>query len=471
MVIDAQAVSKRFLLRHDQSAELKVRFLNLLRPGPQASIEEFWAVRNVSLSIERGEAVGLVGRNGSGKSTFLKLVAGIHRPTSGRVLVARQARICSLIELGVGFHPELTGRENVFLSSSIHGMSREEIEALYPAIVNYSGLEHFMDVPIKNYSSGMHMRLGFAVSANLDPDILLLDEVFAVGDADFQLRCIATVRRFVEQGRTIMFVSHAPDNIRSICRRVCVLEHGQLTFDGELEAGLAFYHGTFGQPPAVEAVPPVAAPPIHPDATAHRVAAGDRWSEAGAWQFDFLRAHGLRPQHRVLEVGCGSLSAAIHLLPFLDDGCYWGLESNHALLDAGMLIELPAAGVSATRGHFLVNDTFSLDQTPGAFDVAFANSLFAHLPLNGIARCVAGVVRHLRPAGAFYATWFENPDPQSFEPIHQPSGITTWPDREPYHYSFAVLDGLCDTLGVAVERVPTPPHPRGESVLAFTRRI
>ena len=240
-VIEAHSVSKQFLLVHNASAELKVRFLSFLHPDRQQSIEEFWALKDVSLRVEHGEALGLVGRNGSGKSTLLKLIAGIHRPTSGRMLVARNARISSMIELGVGFHPELTGRENVFLSASIHGLSRIEIERIYDAVVEYSGLEHFIDVPIKNYSSGMYMRLGFAIAANLEPDILLLDEIFAVGDADFQQRCTATVLRFMAEGKTIIFVSHALPAVRSICRRVCVLEKGGLAFDGDVDGGLAFY--------------------------------------------------------------------------------------------------------------------------------------------------------------------------------------------------------------------------------------
>jgi ABC-type polysaccharide/polyol phosphate transport system ATPase subunit len=240
-VIEAQGVSKQFQLRHNVSVELKVRFLGFLHPQKRQSIEEFWALKNVSLRIDRGEAVGLVGRNGSGKSTFLKLIAAIHRPTSGRLLVARGARIGSMIELGVGFHPELTGRENVFLSAAIHGLTRDQIEGIYDSVVEYSGLEHFIDVPIKNYSSGMHMRLGFAIAANLDPDILLLDEIFAVGDADFQQRCNATLNRFLADGKTIIFVSHSPTAIRSICRRVCVLEHGELSFDGGVDDGLEFY--------------------------------------------------------------------------------------------------------------------------------------------------------------------------------------------------------------------------------------
>jgi ABC-type polysaccharide/polyol phosphate transport system ATPase subunit len=258
-VIDTQAVSKRFLLRHNASAELKVRFLGVLHADKRQLIEEFWALRNVTLRVEHGEALGLVGRNGSGKSTLLKLIAGIHRPTTGRVLVARHARISSMIELGVGFHPELTGRENVFLSASIHGLSRQRIEAMYDAVVEYSGLAHFIDVPIKNYSSGMYMRLGFAIAANLDPDILLLDEIFAVGDADFQTKCIATVNRFMAEGKTVIFVSHSPTSIRQICRRVCVLERGELVFDGDLEEGLAFYDQilTPPLPPAVEGTPAV----------------------------------------------------------------------------------------------------------------------------------------------------------------------------------------------------------------------
>jgi ABC-type polysaccharide/polyol phosphate transport system ATPase subunit len=239
--IDAREVSKQFFLRHNPSVELKVRFLGLFHADKRQSVEPFWALKNVNLAIPRGEAIALVGRNGSGKSTLLKLIAGVHRPTTGRLLVSRNARIASMIELGVGFHPELTGRENVFLNASIHGFTRAEIDSIYPGVVRYSGLEHFIDIPAKNYSSGMLMRLGFAVAANLQPDILLLDEVFAVGDAEFQQRCIATLRGFVEDGKTVVFVSHDAWAIRAICRRVCVLEHGEVVFDGNLTRGLAFY--------------------------------------------------------------------------------------------------------------------------------------------------------------------------------------------------------------------------------------
>ena len=481
-VIDAQSVSKQFLLTHNASVELKVRFLGLLHPSRRQSVEEFWALRNISLSIDHGEAVGLVGRNGSGKSTFLKLVAAIHRPTSGRMLVARGARISSMIELGVGFHPELTGRENVFLNAAIHGLTKAAIDTIYDAVVDYSGLAHFIDVPIKNYSSGMYMRLGFAISANLDPDILLLDEIFAVGDADFQQRCTGTVKRFMDEGKTIIFVSHAASAVRTICKRVCVLEQGELRFDGDVEGGLAFYEELLARRAAHgDGFTPALGPPALPepagadeaelDRAPHRAAFGGRWGETGLWQFEFLRQQGLEPRHQMLDVGCGSLAAAVHLLPFLEERHYWGVERNRTLFDAGMQIEMPRAGIAPRRGQFLIADTFDLSGLPDGFDFALASSVFAYLPFNDVARCIASVVRKLGPSGRFYATWFENPDPANFDPISHACGITTYQDREPYHYPFELIATVCEAVGATVERVADSTHPRGEAVLVISRRV
>jgi lipopolysaccharide transport system ATP-binding protein len=241
VVIDAQQVSKRFYLRHNRSNDLKVRFLAIFHERHREVVEEFWALRDVSLTIRSGEAVGVIGRNGSGKSTLLKIIAGLHLPTSGRLLIADHSRIGSMIELGVGFHPELSGEENVYLNASIYGMKRAEIAELYPRVVAYAELEHFMDTPLKSYSSGMQLRLGFAIAAHLAPDILLLDEIFAVGDAEFQRKSLGTLKRFRAEGKTILFVSHTPAAIRSMCERVCVLDQGRVQFDGPVEDGLAFY--------------------------------------------------------------------------------------------------------------------------------------------------------------------------------------------------------------------------------------
>jgi ABC-type polysaccharide/polyol phosphate transport system ATPase subunit len=423
--------------------ELKVRFLGLLSPKHRQSVEEFWALKNVSLQIARGEAVGLVGRNGSGKSTFLKLIAAIHRPTSGRLLVARNSRISSMIELGVGFHPELTGRENVFLNAAIHGLSTRETEAIYPDIVSYSGLDHFIDVPIKNYSSGMNMRLGFAIAANLAPDILLLDEIFAVGDADFQQRCVDTVRGFLEQGKTVVFVSHSPEAVRMICRRACVLDQGELAFDGDVEAGLAFYGALLHREQPAPPIPAPSGTAADAEGILEPAAELDTADDPGVWMFDFLRQEGLHPSFRVLHLGQASVAVTELWRSFLKEH------------------------------HFgrLVNDAsvYGLGDETEPFDLAVADSLFPFRPFNTVARVIASVVRKLGPDGRFYATWFENPDPANFDAIVRPGGLTTFPDSEPYHYPFELIANVCDVVGARVERIPSPGHPAGESLLLIRR--
>ena len=241
-VIIAERIAKRFEIHHNRAYSLKARILSSVMPRFRPRVEEFWALRDVDLRIGRGEAVGLVGRNGSGKSTLLKVIAGIHRPTEGRVLVRRGATISTMIELGVGFHPELSGRENVYLNASVYGLTRADVDRIYDAVVDYSEIAQFIDEPIKNYSSGMVMRLAFAVAAHLDPEVLLLDEIFAVGDEAFQAKCRQTMMQFIDKGRTVVFVSHSAESVQQICTRACVLSGGRKMFDGEVAEALALYH-------------------------------------------------------------------------------------------------------------------------------------------------------------------------------------------------------------------------------------
>jgi ABC-2 type transport system ATP-binding protein len=241
-VIVAELVSKQFQIHHNRAYSLKARVLSTVLPRFRPRTEDFWALRDVDLTIRRGESVGLIGRNGSGKSTLLKIVAGIHRPTSGRVLVRRGMKIGTMIELGVGFHAELSGRENVFLNASVYGLTRAQVERIYEAVVDYSEIGQFIDEPVKNYSSGMMMRLAFAVAVHLDAQVLLLDEIFAVGDEAFQEKCRTTMRRFVDEGRTILFVSHSPKSVVEMCTRACVLSEGRKVFDGPVENALDLYH-------------------------------------------------------------------------------------------------------------------------------------------------------------------------------------------------------------------------------------
>jgi len=240
-VLVAERVSKRFLLHHNRAYSLKARLLATVVPRLRPRVEDFWALRDVDLRIHKGEAVGLVGRNGSGKSTLLKTLAGLHRPTTGRVLVRRGVKIGTMIELGVGFHPELSGRENVYLSASVYGLTRSDVDRIYGAVVDYSEIGNFIDEPIKNYSSGMMMRLAFSLAIHIDAEVLLLDEIFAVGDEAFQQKCRTTMQDFIAQGRTLIFVSHSAGLVEEMCNRVCVLSQGQKVFDGEVKEGLALY--------------------------------------------------------------------------------------------------------------------------------------------------------------------------------------------------------------------------------------
>jgi ABC-type polysaccharide/polyol phosphate transport system ATPase subunit/SAM-dependent methyltransferase len=481
LLIESRNLSKRFYLRHNAAAELKVKVLGLFDVSRRERVEEFWALKSISLKVPHGEALGLVGRNGSGKSTFLKVIASIHRPTGGQLLVARGARIGSMIELGTGFHPELTGQENVLLNTSIHGLSRTEALDVYEEVVAYSGLRHFMDVPLKNYSSGMTMRLGFAIAATMDPDVLLLDEIFAVGDADFQRQCMATLSSFQARGKTLIFVSHSAAAVQALCRRVAILDHGRLLYDGSVDAGLTEYRRLTASSPQ-EAIGPEPAggsdrAPSQvdrsaledPDLAWHRLATGGFWVEEGAWVFDFLLRQGLQPTQYVLDVGCGSLSAASHLLRYMEPSHYWGFEKNIELFIAGCQIELPRAGLRPELGHFIVNDDFDLSDSPYAFDLAIASSLFRRLTLNSVARTIAAVVRKLAPGGRFYATWPDSPAHASFDPIVRPDGSTTYSDREPFHYSFEMLAALAEVVGARAERLDDRSHPRGESVMVIRK--
>jgi ABC-type polysaccharide/polyol phosphate transport system ATPase subunit len=232
----ASAVSRRFLVYPQRQVTLKeaiVRRRHLRRT-------EVWAVRNASFEIEPGEAVGVVGRNGSGKTTLLRMIAGIFRPTSGRLEVAGQ--VASLLELGAGFHPEFTGRENVYMNGAIHGLKRKYVTDKMDEIVSFAELERFIDVPVRTYSAGMYMRLGFSIAAHLDPDVLLLDEVFAVGDESFQRKCMGKILDLKERGRTLLFVSHSAPAVERLCERAILLNGGEVVADGPARDAIAQYH-------------------------------------------------------------------------------------------------------------------------------------------------------------------------------------------------------------------------------------
>ncbi len=236
--VTVEDVSRCFRIHGREAGTLKDLFVGRGRTEAQEVI----ALSHVSLAIAPGEAVGLVGRNGSGKSTLLRIAAGIIKPSSGRV--AATGRIGSLLELGAGFHPDFSGRENVFLNGSIQGLPRRQIKERFDEIVAFAELEHAIDRPVRTYSSGMYMRLGFAIAAFLDADILLLDEVFAVGDEAFQRKCFGRIFEFKQRGGTIVFVSHDAVAVERLCERAVLLEHGVVAFDGPTHETIVRYRSS-----------------------------------------------------------------------------------------------------------------------------------------------------------------------------------------------------------------------------------
>ena len=240
LVIRAEHVGKRYQLgRHSQDGSRYRTLRDTLAQGARdifrrsrrtSTTEEFWALRDVSFDVKQGEVVGIIGRNGAGKSTLLKILSRITEPTTGKILI--KGRVASLLEVGTGFHPELTGRENIFLNGAILGMSRVEIKAKFDEIVAFAEVEKFLETPVKRYSSGMYVRLAFAVAAHLEPEVLVVDEVLAVGDGDFQRKCLDKMEDVGQSGRTILFVSHNMAAVTRLCSRTVLLNRGTLSADG-----------------------------------------------------------------------------------------------------------------------------------------------------------------------------------------------------------------------------------------------
>ena len=228
--LSVQRVSKEFTLYHNRSMALKTRVLGLFHADKRQRREQFQALKDVSFDVDRGQSLGLLGHNGSGKSTLLQIIANILTPTSGQIIA--RGRIAPLIQLGVGFNPELTGYENVFLNASLYGFRNREVRKRLEAIVEFAELSQFIDSPLKHYSSGMQMRLGFAVAVHLEPDIVLADEILSVGDQAFQEKCLAKIGELRREGMTLLLVSHNPEQVNQFCDYYVRLEKGHVVDEG-----------------------------------------------------------------------------------------------------------------------------------------------------------------------------------------------------------------------------------------------
>jgi homopolymeric O-antigen transport system ATP-binding protein len=257
-IIKVEGLSKRYNISHkrvreeglrhvvERFAKNPIKWLKAMKRQWNAEKEEFWALKDVSFEIKQGAVTGIIGRNGAGKSTLLKILSRITEPTSGRIHI--KGRMASLLEVGTGFHQELTGRENIFLNGSILGMSKVEIKRKFDEIVAFSEVEKFLDTPVKRYSSGMYVRLAFAVAAHLEPEILIVDEVLAVGDAEFQKKCLGKMRDVATGGRTVLFVSHNMQAISVLCNSALYLDTGTIAYSGEVKAAIESYLQHASQP-------------------------------------------------------------------------------------------------------------------------------------------------------------------------------------------------------------------------------
>lgn len=334
-LVNVNNVSKRFVMHKDKS--FKERIVNF--GSSRKHRDDFWALHDINLDIEVGSSIGLVGHNGSGKSTLLKVIGGIIEPTSGSV--SRRGRLAALLELGAGFHPDLTGRENVYLNAAILGLTRKETDRYFDAIVDFSGIESFIDTQVKFYSSGMYVRLAFAVAVHVDPDLLLVDEVLAVGDEPFQRKCMDKIGEFQREGRTIVLVSHSAEQVGRLCERVAVLDHGNLLFDGDPAEGLRVLRFGFEQ------------------ARLERAAAhGDNLTQSAHIRgVDVLNAGGIAGQ--VIVGQADELTLQYH----------YELTEHQEPLSAGIAIET-ASGQSVFGINTKMMQT-ELPTTPGAHSVMF----------------------------------------------------------------------------------------------------
>lgn len=238
VAICVMELSKRYLIGGEKKGTLTETLAGMFGFKNNAK-EEFWALQDINFEVKKGEVIGIIGKNGAGKSTLLKILSRITQPTSGKIEI--NGRVASLLEVGTGFHPELTGRENIYLNGTILGMSREEVKFKFAEIVEFSGIRKFIDTPVKRYSSGMYVRLAFAVAAHLDPEILIIDEVLAVGDADFQRKCLGKMKEVAGQGRTVLFVSHNLTAVKSLCEKSILLEKGKLVLYEETDKVISRY--------------------------------------------------------------------------------------------------------------------------------------------------------------------------------------------------------------------------------------
>jgi len=346
MVVDN--LSKRFRIPHEKKTTLLQNIVGVVRR--QFDYEEFWALKDISFTVEKGEAFGIIGRNGSGKSTLLRILAKCVYPESGSVTTS--GKVASFLELGVGFQPELTAAENVYIYASILGLSRNEVKSRYDEIFDFAELRRFESMKLKNFSAGMYMRMAFATAIHTDPDIMLIDEIFAVGDESFQKKCIDKIHAFQKQGKTIIFVTHSLDALRSICRRSLLVEKGSIISIGITEEVINDYHSMmYGEAPSIPPAPNLSFPDDR--ATVNGPSVNFQWNPSDGATKYLLRvstiADAYIPKAYFWQADVGNV-LSYTVTGFPDDGStyYWWV---YAGIDAGWTLHSKAV----LKGHRFTN--------------------------------------------------------------------------------------------------------------------
>jgi len=405
VVVSASGLSKCYRIwTHSRPTSLSDRVDHLIsairHPGRSEASERprketIWALHDVSLEVRRGEVLGVIGPNGAGKSTLLSILARITEPTGGSAEV--RGRVSSLLEVGTGFHPELSGRDNIFLNGAILGMSRREVEEKYDEIVDFSGVRDFIDMPVKRYSSGMYLRLGFAVAAHLDPEILLLDEVLAVGDRAFQEKCLARIGEIVHAGRAVIFVSHDVASVARLCDRGVVLNSGRVAFDGAIDQAVAAYLAS--TPLGVDdnaAIEREGTGELRVETISITSAEGpgvvipDRAAEI---RVDFRGSRGIRSEPLRLEVGIHSTQGGMYVLLSTDFDPSRPLDASEL---GGATVVCHVPDLPLKPGKYTVSAT--LQRAGGEIvDRVFDKGLFVILPTDYFGSGVLAGENHRAP--------------------------------------------------------------------------
>ena len=379
-------------------------------------------------------------------------------------MVQMAGRVAALIEIGAGLHPDLTGQENIFLYGAIMGMSRKELREKLDAIVEFSELRAWLQTPVKFYSSGMYLRLAFSIAIHTDPDILLVDEILAVGDETFQKKCLAKMDEYRRQNKVIIVVSHNLGQVARLCDRTLWIERGRMVMLDKGTAVVNAYTKAMGKKTRG----------LIDDVPWHRREVYALWDEIGKLQFNFLVGQGLQPDHYLLDIGCGSLRGGVHFIRYLRTGHYYGVDQRAALLEAGKEIELEPEELMASAPVLEAVDEFDVQTLGKTFDYVWAHSVFKYLSLNQIIQCVMNVEQVLKPGGKFYATFFENMEGKK----HLGPSMREWSEssfltffgKEPYHYDFATFRWVCQGTSLHVEYLGDWGHPVNQKMLMFIKQ-